>query len=67
MAKTRAKPSMHRDNFLAYRDRFVEVLSSGYAYSLNRRAVRRHRLSHKRTGEMVIAQFPLAIYLFESI
>ena len=43
MAKTRAKPSLHRDSFLAYRDRFVTVLSSGYAYSLNRRAVRRQR------------------------
>jgi hypothetical protein len=38
-AKTRAKPSLHRDSFLAYGDRFVAVLSSGYAYSLNRRAV----------------------------
>jgi hypothetical protein len=31
-AKNRAKPSLHRDSFLAYRDRFVAVLSSGYAY-----------------------------------
>ena len=42
IAKTRAKPALHRDNFLAYRDRFMAVLSSGYAYSLNRRAVRQH-------------------------
>jgi hypothetical protein len=42
MAKTRAKPSLHRDSFLAYRDRFVAVLASGYAYSLNRRAVVRN-------------------------
>ena len=40
--KNHAVPSLHRDSFLAYRDRFVAVLSSGYAYSLNRRAVMCH-------------------------
>jgi hypothetical protein len=46
MAKTRAKPSLHRDSFLAYRDRFVAVLASGYAYSLNRRAVSHYKLKN---------------------
>jgi len=32
--KNRAVPFLHRDSFLAYRDRFAAVLSSGNAYEI---------------------------------
>ena len=53
-AKTRAKPSLHRDSFLTYRDRFVAVLASGYAYSLNRRAVTVHARRANKKNQISI-------------
>ncbi len=41
-AKTRAIPFLHRDSFIAYRDIFVAVLSSGNTTSPYCRAVRQH-------------------------
>ena len=39
IAKTRAIPSLHRDNFLRKVSGYCPVAASGNAYSLNRRAV----------------------------
>jgi hypothetical protein len=37
--KNHAIPSLHRDSFVAYRDKLVAVLASGNAYKPYRRAV----------------------------